>query len=160
MYFDLTRRSDRVRFSVLAAIGLGAIIALAISGCQTSRIKDFESVHGGMSKGDVLAAIGNPQRTQRWHGRDRWQYTFYGQPEGDVVREVHFENGKSTYVGGAIKPAVSADEQDRINDIENLKADLRDAEHTSGVQIQRFEPVKDSNDEASLKKPSTPGVSQ
>lgn len=129
---------------------LVAAAVLFLSACQTRPHKAFESVRGGMSKSEVLAAIGGPVRTQRWQGRDRWQYVFYGHPEGDLVREVHFENGISTYVGPAIKPAISAENQDRINDSLNRAADLRDFEsatnEASGLKIQRFESIEDSKD--------------
>lgn len=121
--------------------------AMLVGGCQSARYKEFESIHGGMTKGEVLAAMGNPKRTQRWHGRDRWEYVLYGHPEGDLVREIHFENGKSTYVGAAIKPAISADEQDRINDVKNREADVRDyrspIEDTGKIEIQKFVPVEE-----------------
>jgi outer membrane protein assembly factor BamE (lipoprotein component of BamABCDE complex) len=114
------------------------------------RLKEFESVHGGMSKSEVIEIVGGPQRTQRWHGRDRWEYRFYNTREGDVIREVHFEDGKSTYVGSAIKPAISADEQDRINDVYNGRADSADAETAArakdGISVQKFHPVDDDGD--------------
>lgn len=127
-----------------------AAFLILMSGCQTSRYKEFESLRSGMDKTDVLLAIGNPTRTQRWHGRDRWEYTLYGTPEGTIVREVHFENGVSTYIGPAIKPAISATEQDRINDAKNRDADIQDSmtmtTEANGLKIQRFEPVKDTED--------------
>lgn len=120
---------------------------LILSGCQTSRYKEFEKVKGGMSKGEVLAAVGGPSRTQRWHGRDRWEYTLYGHPEGDLIREVHFEDGVSTYIGPAIKPAISADQQDRINDAKNRAAELGENSgySSSSLEVQRFEPVDDDS---------------
>ncbi len=103
-----------------------------------------------MTKGEVLAAVGGPDRTQRWHGRDRWEYTLHGHPEGDIVREVHFENGRSTYVGAAIKPAISADEQDRRNLLSNHAADINDSETAAlardGITIQKFRPVDENAD--------------
>jgi len=126
------------------------MFAGGISGCQSSRLREFETVHGGMSKSEVIEVVGGPQRAQRWHGRDRWEYRFYSTSEGDIVREVHFENGKSTYVGAAIKPAVSADEQDRLNEVYNHKADAVDAEAKAhaqdGISIQRFQPVNDNGE--------------
>ncbi len=126
------------------------LIALLLftAGCQTARYKEFEAVHGGMTKGEVLNKVGGPNRTQRWHGRDRWEYTLYGHPEGNIVREVHFENGRSTYVGAAIKPAVSADEQDRGNLLSNHAADITESEAAAlardGITIQKFRPVEDT----------------
>lgn len=131
---------------VLSLVSLTALTLLVV-GCQTARYKEFETVRGGMTKGEVLAAVGGPDRTQRWHGRDRWEYTLYGHPEGDIVREVHFENGKSTYIGPAIKPAISADQQDLMNHQKNRQAELIEnanpyLQDTQETEIQRFTPVE------------------
>lgn len=129
------------------------LFIFVLSGCQTSRYREFEKIKGGMSKGEVLSAIGGPNRTQRWHGRDRWEYTLYGHPDGDLVREVHFEDGVSTYIGPAIKPAVSADLQDQINERRNRAADLSEASgySSSSLEVQRFEPVDDDADSKSAR---------
>lgn len=132
----------KIRFAAIALFGV------ALSSCSSSRLKEFEKVHGGMSKSEVLTAVGGPQRTQRWHGRDRWEYRIYGTPDGDVLREVHFEDGKSTYVGAAIKPPISADQQDKLNEAYNHEADAKDAETAAtgrdGVTIQRFRTVDEN----------------
>lgn len=135
--------------SLVIATGVGAVGA-GVVGCQTSRLKEFETVRGGMSKSEVIELVGGPQRAQRWHGRDRWEYRFYNTVDGDVIREVHFEDGKSTYVGAAIKPAVSADDQDRLNEAYNHKANAADAESMAhardGISVERFQPVNDNGD--------------
>ena len=133
--------------SVLAF--LVTTIAIFATGCQTSRYKEFETLKGGMSKGEVLAAVGGPGRTQRWHGRDRWEYTLYGHPDGELVREVHFEEGKSTYIGPAIKPAVSAERQDQINDRRNRAAELNEASgySSSSLEVESFRPIDEDDSE-------------
>ena len=131
---------------------LGLILSLCLGACQSSRVKEFEQVHSGMSKSEVLSAIGGPVRTQRWHGRDRWEYRMYGSLNGEaakeIVREVHFEDGKATYVGNAIKPAISADEQDRLNENYSRDADARDREDVAnsreGITVQKFRPVDEN----------------
>lgn len=144
MVDSLTQRSRSRLFQI------GLCLALSLGACQTSRFKEFETVRGGMSKSDVIELVGGPQRTQRWHGRDRWEYRFYGTSEGELIREVHFENGKSTYVGPAIKPAVSAEEQDRRNETYNREAEAAEVEALSrdrdGITIQKFRPVTDESD--------------
>lgn len=136
-----------IPFLILARFFAVLVSTVLIGACQTPRHKEFESIHGGMSKSEVLAIMGGPNRTQRWHGRDRWVYLLYGHPDGDVAREVHFENGKSTYVGAAIKPAVSADEQDRLNLLSDRSADAEDreraAQSSDGITVQKFRPVED-----------------
>lgn len=146
--------------SLAIVVGAGGVV-----GCQTSRLKEFETVHGGMSKDQVLELVGGPKRTQRWHGRDRWEYRFYNTTEGDVIREVHFENGKSTYVGSAIKPAISADEQDLLNAVYNHKADAEDTERAQqvrdGITIQRFLPVNEDGEAGPAHiEPTKPGTTQ
>ena len=132
-------------WKALTPLFAATLLISALSGCQTHRYKEFEKIRGGMSKSEVLDVIGGPIRTQRWQGRDRWEYTLYGHPAGDLIREVHFENGLSTYIGPPIKPAISAETQDKINDSINRTADIRDTENavseTTGLQIQKFEPV-------------------
>lgn len=153
----LGRNEERLIFEYPSGMAgkftLILIATMLLSGCQTARYKEFEKIKGGMSKGEVLAAIGGPNRTQRWHGRDRWEYTLYGHPDGDLVREVHFEEGISTYIGPAIKPAISADQQDRINDAKNRAAELNEASGYSSqsLEVQRFEPVDDDSDSKSAR---------
>ena len=78
----------------------------------------FERVQVGMEKNDVLNLMDSPQRTQRWHGMDRWTYIFYTD-DTRYEKEVHFADGKANYVGEVYKPTVSAEEQDRINEESN-----------------------------------------
>ncbi len=57
-----------------------------------------------MPKWEVLEAAGNPTRTQRWQGRDRWIYVMWDAPgEKRRIREVHFEDGLAVYVGPMVK---------------------------------------------------------
>lgn len=105
-------------FCVLAA-------AAALTGCQTARYKEFKNVKPGMEKDEVLSATGGPYTSKRWKGKDRWIYEFKGTPEGAQTREVHFENGKAVYVGSKVVPAVSGEEQDRINDESNAIEDKK-----------------------------------
>ncbi len=129
--------------AALIAALTGIAFAGCLSACQTARVKEFEQVHSGMSKSEVLSAVGGPVRTQRWRGRDRWEYRM-----GDVVREVHFEDGKATYVGSAIKPAISAEEQDRLNENYSRDSDTRDREEVAnsrdGITVQKFRAVDDN----------------
>lgn len=120
------------------------IVAVALSGCQTPRYKEFKNVKNGMEKDEVLAATGGPYTSKRWKGKDRWIYEFKGTPEGSQTREVHFENGKAVYVGMKVVPAVSGEEQDRLNEESNIAeekklADERRAwEAHHGVYYSQF----------------------
>jgi len=95
--------------SLTSAFGLG---------CQTNEIKAFSKVQPGMEKGDVIGIMGSPQRSERWHGRDRWTYIFYHE-DSRFEKEVQFSGGRSLYVGDVTKPEVSAEEQDKINEESN-----------------------------------------
>jgi len=105
-------------------------LALAtLSGCVTPRYKEFARVKEGMEKDQVIDEAGGPNVSRRWHGKDRWIYNYYT-PDGRQTREIHFEEGKAIYVGNKVVPAVSAEEQDRINDQSNAEEDKRvTAEH-------------------------------
>ena len=74
-------------------------------GCQTNMVRQFNQVHEGMDKDEVLELMGSPTTKTRFHGKDRWFYTYY---ENDVRydKEIHFLNGKSVYVGGPYEPPV------------------------------------------------------
>jgi outer membrane protein assembly factor BamE len=103
------------------------ILILSLSflvGCATDQKDQFEKVQVGMEKNDVLGLLDSPQRTQRWHGKDRWTYIFYDD-NNRIEKEVHFLEGKAQYVGDVYKPEVSAEEQDRINEASNREVDAQ-----------------------------------
>jgi outer membrane protein assembly factor BamE (lipoprotein component of BamABCDE complex) len=106
------------------------LFALAIlQGCQTKRYKEFSRLKEGMEKDEVIEEAGGPNVSRRWHGKDRWIYT-YRTPEGRQTREVHFEDGRAVYVGDKVVPLVSPEDQDRINDQSNVAEENRlTAEH-------------------------------
>lgn len=107
------------------------LLGASLSGCQTPRYKQFGGVKQGMEKDLVLDEAGGPNVSRRSHGQDRWIYN-YATPEGPLTREVHFEEGRAVYVGQKVVPAVSGEEQDRINDQVNTEQDKRAAaEHQS-----------------------------
>lgn len=132
---------------------------LFLSGCAYNQKKQFEAVQVGMEKGQVLEIMDSPQRTQRWHGMDRWTYIFY-ENDQRIEKEVHFAEGKANYVGEVFQPKISAVEQDQINEQSNLevealvqarKADISNQYQTYESQVQgsdtiryvpQFEPVQ------------------
>ena len=91
-----------------------------MAACQTKPKDDFAQLKPGMYKNEVLGIMGSPQRTQRWHGMDRWTYIYFEERDR-AEKEVHFSEGKATYVGGAYVPAVSAADQDRIYEAQNVE---------------------------------------
>lgn len=108
---------------------LAIAMLLVLSACQTARYKEFGGVKEGMEKDLVIEQAGGPDVSRRWHGKDRWIYNYYT-PDGQQTREVHFQEGKAVYVGKKVVPAVSAEEQDLINEQSNADEDKRmTAEH-------------------------------
>jgi hypothetical protein len=106
------------------------IATSTLMSCQTPRYKEFGGVKEGMEKDLVLDQAGGPNISRRWHGKDRWIYNYTATPEGPQTREIHFDNGRAVYVGKKVVPAVSAEEQDRINEQSNAEEDKRvSAEH-------------------------------
>ena len=138
---------------------LSLLSVLLFIGCATTQKQQFEKVQMGMEKDQVLALMESPQRTQRWHGMDRWTYIYY-EDNQRVEKEVQFSEGKATYVGDVFKPAVSAEEQDTANENSNRevealvqarKDDLakqypayeNQVQGTDGVRyVPQFEPVQ------------------
>lgn len=124
------------RFSLL--IGL-----LGLCACSSNPIKDFENVREGMPKYDVLEAMGVPQRTQRWQGKDRWTY-LYVESEKTQTKEVHFQEGKVVYKGDPIEPAISAEAQDQKNEISNAELEKQYAEKRAAIRNQQIDSAKDT----------------
>lgn len=93
-------------------------------GCATDMKEQFGRIKVGMEKDEVLALMDSPQRTQRWHGMDRWTYIFYDDKQR-LEKEVHFADGKANYVGDHQPPAVSADERDAQNEAANKDLEAR-----------------------------------
>lgn len=105
-----------------------------LSACATDMRQQFEHVKVGMEKNDVLELMDSPQRTQRWQGKDRWTYIFY-EDNTRFEKEVHFKEGIANYVGDVYKPAITAEEQDAINEKANQEVETlektRQAENRS-----------------------------
>lgn len=102
--------------SVLAfTMVIGSFLLL---GCQTSMLKEYQKLTPGMEKNDVLEVMGSPQRTQRFHGKDRWTYVFYDD-RTRYEKEIQFFQGNAIYVGDPWQPEVSAVEVDAKNEAAN-----------------------------------------
>lgn len=109
-------------------------------GCQTLPADDFERLKPGMDKNEVLEIMGNPQRSERWHGMDRWTYIFFDTSKRQE-KEVHFSQGKAVYIGGRYVPPVTAAEQDTIFENENRELEKAWAERREQIrnQYQNYE---------------------
>lgn len=102
--------------SILAAAIL--MSGFLLSGCQTSMLKEYNKISLGMEKDDVLELMGSPQRTQRFHGKDRWTYVFYD-TKVRYEKEVQFFEGNAIYVGDKWEPEVTAAQVDAKNEASN-----------------------------------------
>lgn len=91
------------------------LLPLALAGCQTPTWKNFDRVRQGQYKDNVIEEIGNPSATRRVHGQDWWIYNFWNHPDGEMPREVHFENGRVVYAGPPQRQKMAPEEQDKIN---------------------------------------------
>lgn len=79
------------------------LLSFLVTACQTSMLKQFSEVKPGMEKAEVLELMGNPQSTQRFHGKDRWTYVFYDN-HIRFDKEVQFFSGNAVYVGEIWQP--------------------------------------------------------
>lgn len=100
------------------------VIGLFTSACQTSMLKQFESIKPGMEKDDVLDLMGSPNQTQRVSGKDRWYYTFYDK-RMRFQKEVQFADGAAIYIGEVSQPPAeqTAVAVDTRNETRNKQVD-------------------------------------
>ncbi|HWU45097.1 MAG TPA: outer membrane protein assembly factor BamE [Bdellovibrio sp.] len=99
-------------------------LILLLTGCQTSMIRQFDDVKMGMDKSQVLFIVGNPTQTQRFHGKDRWFYTFQ-ENHIHFQKEIQFFEGTAIYIGEVWEPPAeqSAVAQDARNAEKNRVLD-------------------------------------
>jgi outer membrane protein assembly factor BamE len=115
-----------------------------ILGCQTNELNAYKKLKPGMDKGDVLAIMGSPRRSERFHGEDKWTYQFYSD-EIKLEKEVRFSDGTATYIGDPPIPAVSAAEQDRLNELENQKIEETYAKNRADAREKSSEYFDDNS---------------
>lgn len=92
--------------------------SLLLSACQTNMLKEYNKLHLGMEKDDVLEVMGSPTRTQRFHGKDRWSYVFY-EDRIRYEKEVQFFEGNAIYLGEKWEPEITAAQVDAKNEASN-----------------------------------------
>jgi outer membrane protein assembly factor BamE len=100
------------------------MVTIFLSACQSSPLRQFSELKAGMEKDDVLNIMGSPNRSQRFHGKDRWTYVFYDN-KIRFEKEIHFFEGNAVYIGEVWQPeeARSAYFADRVNEEKNKKLD-------------------------------------
>ncbi len=102
-----------------------SVVVLFTTACQTSMVKQFESIRPGMEKNDVIGLMGSPNQTLRVHGKDRWYYNFY-EDKIRFEKEVQFINGIAVYTGEVSQPPVV--ESASAQDARNLESDRQQSE--------------------------------
>ena len=65
------------------------LFSFYLTACQTSQLSEFNKVKNGMDKDTVIDLMGNPQRLERFHSKDRWTYVFYDE-RVRYEKEIHF----------------------------------------------------------------------
>lgn len=111
-----------------------------VCACQTSPLDDYNKLHAGMEKDQVLDIMGSPQRTERFHGKDRWTYIFYDH-NVKYEKEIHFLQGNAVYVGNVWEPTVSAAEVDAKNEASNktLNEELAQKYQNTATDYSNYE---------------------
>jgi outer membrane protein assembly factor BamE (lipoprotein component of BamABCDE complex) len=99
----VTCTTFKKHFFVLGSALVGAALSLALNACSTPQSKALRHVEVGMTKSDVLEIVGDPARTGREHGQDRWAYVNYEGKANSTIY-VFFDDGHVTYVGPEDEP--------------------------------------------------------
>ncbi len=123
-------------------IAFSSLIAFS---CVTPLAKRLEGIHVGMLKDEILDVAGSPTTFARYKGRDRWIYRI---PQGSDIKvtEIQFENGKAIYVGAPVVSNLSAEEQDKYNQMYNDLAEKTESE----VRKARKKKLHPQDDEEEL----------
>jgi outer membrane protein assembly factor BamE (lipoprotein component of BamABCDE complex) len=69
-----------------------------IAGCASRETEIKKIVQPGMDKDQVLKAMGNPSRSKRISGADKWSYDSYVNGQKKTI-QVYFQDGKVQFVG-------------------------------------------------------------
>ncbi len=77
---------------------LALVASTLLVGCATTKSRPFQEVKLGMDKSQVLEIIGNPSRSSRIKGSDRWSYDDFSQGDREVVN-IYFTEGKVSFLG-------------------------------------------------------------
>lgn len=75
-----------------------SVIFLFTLSCASPQKSNQQRVSVGMDKDQVLQVLGNPSRSKRVSGSDRWSYDEYVDGSKQVL-QVYFQNGRVRFVG-------------------------------------------------------------
>ena len=115
--------------------------ALLMIGCATNHRALLQKIEPGMSKSEVIESVGGPNRIVRRNGIETWVYYF--DPTRRIDDQQHalqitFKSALATTVGPRQLSAVSASQQDEINQRANENADrLHSLKTQARMALQR-----------------------
>ena len=92
---------------------LNLLLSGGLFACSTPMSQLIQDIQLGMSKSEVIEKLGNPRRTYRYQGINRWVY----QVNHKNVSEIHFKRSKVIYVG----PNTENPVDQRVQDSENYE---------------------------------------
>lgn len=95
---------------LLTCVFLATLLGV-FTGCSSAEKRPEDQVQLGMDKSAVLEILGNPKRTARVRGADRWTYETPKNEKVDLL-DIYFQDGKVSYVGAP-----------RTDDLKVLKSD-------------------------------------
>jgi hypothetical protein len=100
----------------LYILSLFALAFQLATGCATvSQTQALRGIAVGMSKSEVLEQVGNPTRTGRHLGQDRWVYAANDESSSAQEIYVFFDQGSVTYVGPAQEPSTQKPKKPSAN---------------------------------------------
>lgn len=73
------------------------VTLFSLLSCATSRESQLKKVRVGMSKDKVLDLVGDPSRSSRITGADRWSYDYWV-GESKKTLNIHFVEGAVTSI--------------------------------------------------------------
>lgn len=103
-----------------------AALLFLVLGCSTATKPVQERVSKGMDKDQVLDILGNPSRSKRVSGADKWSYDQHINGKKTTVH-VYFENATVTYVGSdedfekSLKESVLQKNDSKASDFKDLE---------------------------------------
>lgn len=127
------------------------IALLLVTACATDSLSQFSKVQDGMDKDQVLEILGNPQRTEKQSGADKWGYRYFSgeNKETQTLKYVRFINGKVVSFGD------DQEEQERLEKIkenslkkEALRKKQKEVEEKVQKEYQK-KPAKSTEEENS-----------
>jgi hypothetical protein len=92
-YLHVLGLSNNVMGMRLAVFFVFLSLCFALFSCSHNPYQDFEKIHVGEDKEQLLEKVGSPLRSSYTDGKDLWTYRFYVNDQM-IYKDVTLENGK------------------------------------------------------------------